>query len=102
MPLVIFVPPTLTVNTLSSLTKDDEGVILYVGAGVVLVSLIVTELLVASTVPLMLPERIEAVNVSLPSVVLSAVGVTENDPEFDVIVNDPELVPKSPELVTVQ
>jgi hypothetical protein len=50
----------------------------------------------------MLPERIEAVNVSLPSVVLSAVGVTENDPEFDVIVNDPELVPKSPELVTVQ
>ena len=102
MPLVIFVPLTLNVKLLPSSTLDAAGDTLYVGAGVVLVSLIVTELLVASTVPLMLPERIEAVNVSLPSVVLSAVGVTENDPEFDVIVNDPELVPKSPELVTVQ
>ena len=102
MPLVIFVPLTLNVKLLPSFILDAAGDTLYVGAGVVLVSLIVTELLVASTVPLMLPERIEAVNVSLPSVVLSAVGVTENDPEFDVIVNDPELVPKSPKLVTVQ
>ena len=67
-----------------------------------LVSLIITELLVASTVPLVLPERIEAVNVSAPSVVVSAVGVTEKEPTLLAIANDPELVPKSPELVIVQ
>ena len=67
-----------------------------------LVSLIVTELLVATTVPLVLPVRTDAVNVSLPSVVASAVGVTLNEPELLVIVNDPEIVPKSPLLVIVQ
>ena len=40
----------------------------------------VTELLVARTVPLVLPERIETVNVSGPSDVESAVGVTAKDP----------------------
>ena len=75
---------------------------LYVGVAVRLVSLIVTEVLVASTVPPVLPERIEAVNVSAPSVVASAVGVTEKDPLLLMIVNDPELVPKSPGFVMVQ
>jgi hypothetical protein len=74
----------------------------YVGGGVRLVSFIVIEVLVASIVPLVLPERIEAVNVSAPSVVMSAVGVTEKDPLLLVIANDPELVPKSPGFVMVQ
>jgi hypothetical protein len=38
-------------------------------------------------------------NVSLPSVVKSAVGVTVKEPVLDVIVNDPLTVEKSPALV---
>ena len=103
------VPDTLNVRLLPSLTLDAAGVMLYVapGAGVVLVSLIVTELLVATTVPLVLPVRTDTVNVSAPSVVASAVGVTLNDPALPVIVNDPDDAAvndalKSPLLDTVQ
>ena len=67
----------------------------------VLVSLMVTELLVATTVPLVEPVLIATVNVSLPSVILSAVGVTVNDPALLLIVNEPDVVPKSPELLAI-
>jgi len=99
VPLATFVVVTLNGIGLPSSTLVPYpacGYTLYVGGGVVLVSLIVIELLVARTVPLVLPERIETVNVSAPSVVKSAVGVTEKDPLLLVILNDPELVPKSP------
>ncbi len=56
-----------------------------------LVSLIVTVLLVATMVPLTLPVLNDTVNVSAPSVVISAVGVTVNDPALEVIVNEPEV-----------
>jgi hypothetical protein len=57
----------------------------------VLVSLIVTTgSLVASTVPLVLPDRIDAVNVSSPSVVESINADTEKDPRLPVIANEPE------------
>jgi len=62
----------------------------------VLVSLKVTEVLVASIVPLILPERIETVNVSGPSVVKSDVGTTLKDPLLLVIKNEPEINAKSP------
>ena len=42
------------------------------------------------------------VNVSAPSVVLSTVGVTVNDPALLLIVTVPEEVPKSPSFVTDQ
>jgi len=100
--LTIYVPLTKIVKLLPSFTLDAAGVILNVGGGVVLVSLIVTEPLVASIVPPVLPERIEAVNVSAPSVVKSAVGVTVKDPLLLVIANEPELTPKSPGFVIVQ
>ena len=58
--------------------------------------------LVTSIVPPILTERIDTVNVSLPSVESSAVGVTVNEPALLVIENDPEEVVKSPLLVTVQ
>ena len=94
MPLVIFVPLTLNIKMLPSFTLDAAGVTLYVG-GVVLVSFIVTALLVASTVPLVLPERIETVNDSAPSVVKSAVGVTVKVPLLLVIANEPVSILKS-------
>ena len=96
MPLVIYVPLTLNIKLLPSFTLDAAGVTLYVGIGVVLVSLIVTEVLVASIVPLILPERIETVNVSGPSVVKSDVGTTLKDPLLLVIKNEPEINAKSP------
>jgi hypothetical protein len=95
VPLVIYVPLTLNNKLLPSFTLDAAGITLYV-VGFILVSLIITEVLVASIVPLTLPERIEAVNVSAPSVIKSAVGVTEKDPLLLAILNDPELNPKSP------
>ena len=102
MLLGIFVPLTLNIIILPSFTLAAAGITLYVG-GVVLVSFIVTEVLVASTVPLTLPERIETVNDSALSVVKSAVGVTKNVPLLPVIANDPELIAKSPTFVlTVQ
>ena len=67
-----------------------------------LVSRMVTVALVAKTGPDVLPDLRDAVNVSAPSVVESAVGVTEKDPVLFVIATDPELVPKSPALVMVQ
>ena len=71
-----------------------------VTGGVILVSLIVTEPLLATTAP---DELVTvAVNVSAPSVVRSAVGLALNDPELLVILNDPELVEKSPLLDTDQ
>ena len=97
MPLVIFVPLTLNVKLLPSSTLDAAGDKLYVGAGVVLLSLIVIVLLVASTVPLMLPERISTLNVSDPSVVKSGFIDTENEPLLLVIVNDPLTATKSDE-----
>ena len=65
-------------------------------------SLIVTALDVATTDPPVLPVLICAVNVSAPSVVASAVGVTLNVPELLVIVKLPLDVLKSAALVTVQ
>ena len=70
--------------------------------GVVLVSLIVTELDVATIVPPTLPVLTLAVKVSAPSVVASAVGVTLNEPALLVIVKLPVDVPKSPAFVTLQ
>ena len=72
----------------------------YVGADT-LVSLIVTAELVAMIGPLVLSVLIDAVNVSAPSVVVSAVGVTEKLPALLVKLKLPLLVPKSPALVTV-
>ena len=46
----------------------------------------------------MLPVLIANVNVSAPSVVLSAVGVTVNDPASPVTRKLPDEEPKSPEL----
>jgi hypothetical protein len=69
----------------------------------VLVSLIVTDALVATIVPPVLSVRTATVNVSAPSVVESAVGVMLKVPEFAVTVKLPEDVAKSPALVsTVQ
>jgi hypothetical protein len=51
---------------------------------------------VANIVPEVEPDLIDTVNVSAPSVVLSAVGVTVNEPAFDVIVKEPEVAEKSP------
>jgi hypothetical protein len=55
----------------------------------------------ANIVPDMEPDLIEAVNVSAPSVVESAVGVTVKEPAFEVIVNEPEVVVKSPAFVSI-
>jgi hypothetical protein len=62
----------------------------------VLVSLIVNVPEVDSIVPDVEPDLIDTVNVSAPSVVASADGVTVNEPAFEVIVNEPEDVEKSP------
>jgi hypothetical protein len=67
----------------------------------VLLSLIVTGELVATTSPVTLTVLILTVNVSLPSVVKSAVGVTVKEPVLDVIVNEPLIVEKSPSLVAI-
>jgi hypothetical protein len=66
-----------------------------------LVSLIVMFVVDANIVPDMEPDLIEAVNVSAPSVVESAVGVTVNEPTFEVIVNEPEVAEKSPAFVSI-
>jgi hypothetical protein len=101
---VVSVPPTAGIATLvtppTGLTLPTDKVI-DEGAVAIAISLIVTEVLVASTVPLVLPERIEAVNVSAPSVMPSAVGVTENDPLLLVIVNDPEKILNSTVLSSI-
>jgi hypothetical protein len=68
---------------------------------VILVSLIVKFVVVANIVPEVEPDLIDTVNVSAPSVEESAVGVTVNEPAFDVIVNEPEDVVKSPALVSI-
>jgi hypothetical protein len=101
VPLVIFVPLTLNVRLLPSSTLDAAGVTLYVGAGVVLVSLTVTEALVSTIVPLVDPVLILTVNVCEPSVVVSATGLTVNEPVFELIVNDPLTALKSASTVVV-
>jgi hypothetical protein len=92
---------TLNVPLLPSLILVGIVPNAYVGAPW-LVSLMVIALLVATTAPPVLPVLILTVNVSAPSVVLSAVGVTVNEPALLLMVNDPLDVPKSPALVTVQ
>jgi hypothetical protein len=67
----------------------------------VLVSLTVIAELVATIVPLVLTVLIDIVNVSVPSVTASAVGVIVNEPAFDVTVNDPDTAEKSAALVVV-
>ena len=62
------------------------------GGGVRLVSLIVTGLDVATTGPTVPPILRLALNVSEPSVLASAVGVTVKDPELFVIVTLPLVV----------
>ena len=64
-------------------------------------SLIVTLPLVATTEPDIDPVLIATVNVSLPSVVTSEVGLTENDPALLLITNEPLDVLKSPALVAI-
>jgi hypothetical protein len=64
-----------------------------------LVSLTVIELLVATTAPLVDVVLTLTVNVSLPSVVTSANGVTTNDEVLLVIVNNPKYELKSALLV---
>src|SRR6056300_56030 len=95
---------TFIVNALPSSTLSVAGVAVYVGKiiGVVLVSLIVILLVVSKTVPLILSDLILTVNVSAPSVVLSAVGVTVKLPVLLVIVKLPLDVPKSDALLAVQ
>ena len=73
----------------------------YVGSAVRLVSLIVIDDDVTTIVPPTLSVLICASNVSAPSVVVSAVGNTLNDPAFAVIVKLPDEVAKSPALVKV-
>ena len=66
------------------------------------VSLIVTVLEVATIDPLALTVLTLAVNVSAPSVVASASGVTLNDPALLVITKLPVFAAKSPAFVTLQ
>jgi hypothetical protein len=74
----------------------------FEGGGVIEVSLTVVDEQVANIVPLMLSERIDTVNVSAPSVVKSATGVTVKVPAFDVIEKDPDADEKSaPAVVTL-
>jgi hypothetical protein len=101
VPLLTLVVLTLKVPLLPSSILDGIVPNAYVGAGVVLVSLIVTELLVASIVPEIDPLLILTVNVCAPSVVPSAVAVTENDPLLLVIVNEPLTALKSASAVVV-
>jgi hypothetical protein len=100
VPFVTLVVVTLKVSELPSLTLLAAGETEYVGP--VDVSLIVTEPDVATIVPDVLPVLTLAVNVSAPSVVESAVGVTLKLPALLVIVKLPLLVVKSPAFVTVQ
>ena len=97
MPLVIFVPLTLNVKLLPSFTVNAAGNTLYVGA--TLVSFIVTVLLVAITLK-DASKRLTR-NVSAPSVVKSAVAVTEKDPLLLVITTEPEAAEKSATAVVV-
>ena len=99
VPLDTLVVVTLNVPELPSLI--DVGITPNVYVGSILVSLIVTGKLVATTSPVTLTFLILTVNVSLPSVVISAVGVTENEPVLFVIANDPLTVEKSPEFVAI-
>jgi hypothetical protein len=62
---------------------------------VVLVSLIVTVPLVASTSPVGEPDLILTENVSAVSVVISAIGLTVNEPVLLLIVKDPLYATKS-------
>ena len=87
---MVKLPPSLTLLT--------EGVRLYVAT---LVSLIVTLLLVATTLPLIESVLTYTKKVSAPSVVISAVGVTLNEPVLSVIVKLPLVVAKSPALLPI-
>ena len=89
------------VKLLPSSMLSACGVSVYVGSGVRLVSLIVNGSLVTNTVPVVLTERTDTVNVCSPSVVVSSVGTTENDPVLLVIENDPLAVAKSSALVSI-
>ena len=108
VPVATFVVVTLNVNGEPSSidVTPFDGATAYVGlgGGVRLVSTIVTALLVASLNVLTADVRIPTVNVSEPSVVASAVGVTVNvpaplTPVVVVIVTVPLLSVKSPALV---
>ena len=61
----------------------------------------VIDSLVSRIDPLTLPERKATVNVSDPSVVTSAVGVTENVPELSVTLTSPVFVANSPAPVSI-
>ena len=95
----------VTVNVIATPSLTDVGVVdtRYVGTGGArLVSLIVIAGLVVTTgVPVILPVRTVTVNVSAPSVAVSARGVTLNEPVFPVMVKLPLVTPKSPELVPI-
>jgi hypothetical protein len=86
VPLGTFDVVTLRARLLPSFT-DEAPVTEYVR--VRLVSFIVTEELVATTLPLILPVLICIWKVSDPSVVSSAVVVTLKIPAFEGIVKEP-------------
>jgi hypothetical protein len=95
-------PAVVTVNDPTEPSFIEPGVTVnaYVSTEV---SLTVTDALVTTTVPEMDTVRILTVNVSAPSVKLSASGPTLNDPVFVFMANDPETALKSasPPVVTL-
>ena len=102
---VTLVVSTFIVKALPSSTLFAAGVALNVvtaPAGVVLVSLIVIASVVSTTMPLTLPVLSCIWNVSAPSVVESAEGVTVNEPVLLVIIKLPFDSLKSPLFVAVQ
>jgi hypothetical protein len=101
VPFATLVVLTLKVPLAPSLILAGIEPNAYVGVGVRLVSLTVTELLVATMPPETDPVLILTVNVSAPSVVASATGLILNEPAFDVIVNDPLTALKSASTVVV-
>ena len=102
VPPATLVVLTLKVTLLPSFTLLAPGLTLYVGTGVWLVSSIVTLELVATTVPLVLTVRILTVNDSAPSVTLSAIAVTLNDPALLFTVKLPLVGVTSVVLLLVQ
>ena len=102
VPFGTFVVATLNVREVPSFTLSVAGVTVYVGSGVRLVSLIVTEIDLTTSGPPVLPVLRIALNVSAPSVVRSFLVVTVKFPIPPVIGIFPDVSTKSPSFVTVQ
>ena len=93
---------TVIISGVPSFTDSAAGTIKYSGIngtpGPWLVSIIDTEVLVATGSPVVLPVKMFTINDSGPSLVTSSAGVTENVPVLLLIVTKPVLTPKSPTL----